>query len=242
MTKTEKVLRGVTKGITIFFMSIMFFYTFTLILPIAWMLVNSLKNPIDYYLTSSLSFPTQIRFQNFSEVLKVMTYSVQTDAGILKYDVFWMTYYSLVYALGTAIYSVVTITFTAYAIGRYKFWLTRLLYAIGLLWMIIPVVTDGGAGLLLRKAIGMYDNMFLTILLSGGCIFTGQFFFIMCEHFTVMGSEYAEAASIDGAGEFTILMKIMLPLTVPLMMVIFVLGFVSAWNDYSIFLFYLPSY
>jgi ABC-type glycerol-3-phosphate transport system permease component len=240
--KTERFLRGLTKGLTIFFMTIMFIYAFTLIVPILWMVVNSLKNPIDYYLSSSLSFPQDLRFQNYSEVLKVMTYKVETDAGVLEYDIFWMLYYSLVYALGTAIYSVVTITLTAYAIGRYKFWLTKLLYGIGLAWMIIPIVTDGGAGLLLRKAIGMYDNLFLTILLSGGCIFTGQFFFIMTEHFRKMGKEYAEAASIDGASEFTILFSIMIPLSVPLMMVIFVLGFVSAWNDYSIFLFMLPSY
>jgi len=239
---SEKNIRIVSKCITVFFMALMFFYTFTLIFPVIWMAINALKDPFDYYLTSSLSLPTTIKWSNFSEVLKVMTYSVNTDRGLLEYNVFWMTYYSLLYAIGTAIYSVITITLTAYAIGRYKFWLTKMLYAIGLGMMVLPMVTDGGAGLLLKKALNIYDNMFLLILTSGGCIFTGQFFFIMCAHFKAMDKEYAEAASIDGAGEWTVMVKIMLPLTIPLMSVIFVLAFVAAWNNYSIFLFYLPSY
>ena len=57
------------------------------------------------------------------------------------------------------IYSAVTITFTAYAIGRYKFWLTKTLYVIGIYMMIIPFTTDGGVSLLLKKSLGIYDNI-----------------------------------------------------------------------------------
>ena len=181
-------------------------------------------------------------WQNFADVFEVITYAVDTPAGRLEYNIFWMAYYSLLYAVGTGLYSVITITFTAYAIGRYKFWLTKALYAIGLAVMIIPFVTDGGAGLLLKKQLGIYDNMLLLILTSGGCIFTGQYFFIMVAHFRALDKDYADAAAIDGASEWTIMTRIMIPLSFPLMSVIFVLGFTAAWNNYSTFLFYLPSY
>lgn len=242
MNERNKIKKVTFKTITILFMILMFIYGATLIIPLVWMLINSVKDPIDYYLTSSLMLPKNIRWTNFAETLKALTYTIDTKQGLLEFNVFWMTYYSLVYAIGTAVYSVITITFTAYAIGRYKFWLTKLLYSIGLVMMMLPVTTDGGSGLLLRRALGIYDNMFLTILTSGACIFTGQFFFIMCAHFKAMDKEYADAAAIDGANEWVIMTKIMIPLTVPLMMVIFILAFIAAWNNYGTFLFYLPSY
>ena len=237
--QTKRVIFNVIKE---FFVVLMCVYSLTLLFPILWMLIGAVKDPIDYYLTSSLTLPNSIRWSNFAEAIKAMTYTIDTPRGRLEFDIYWMIYYSLLYSIGTAVYSVITITFTAYAIGRYRFWLTKLLYSIGLTVMILPMVTDGGAGLLIKKALHIYDNMLLVILTSGGCIFTGQFFFIMCAHFKAMDKDYSDAASIDGAGEWTIMTKIMLPLSIPLMTVVFVLAFISAWNNYSVFLFYLPSY
>ena len=240
--KNQRTKRIIAKIVTGFCMALMFIYAATLIFPIIWMLINSLKDPIDYYLTSSFSLPTNIRWENFSETLKAMSYIVETSRGKVEFTIIWQLYYSLLYAIGTGIYSVITITVTAYAIGRYKFWLTKTLYAIGLAVMLLPAVSDGGAGLLMKKAFGIYDNMLMLILTSGTCVFTGQFFFIMEAHFRAMDKDYSEAASIDGANEWVIMTQIMLPLTLPLMFTVFVLAFIAAWNNYAVFLYYLPSY
>ena len=56
----------------------------------------------------------------------------------------------------------------------------------------------------------------------------------------VSGS-YVDAAKIDGAGHFTIMLKICLPMVFPLMFCLFMIHFTGVWNDYSTILVYLPS-
>lgn len=232
----------IAKVLTVFFMALMIIYALSLLVPIFWLITNSFKGYIEYYQESSFTFPKKLVFTNYVHVFDLLKYPISTPKGRITLDIWWMTYYSFAYSLGTAIYSVVTLLITSYAIGRYKFWLTKLLYAIGIFVMIFPVVTDGGVGLLLKKSLGIYDNMALTILTSGGCIFTGQYFWIMCSFFEHTGKDYYEAALVDGAGQWKIFIQIMVPLAFPLMTVVFVLSFISSWNSYGVFMFYLPSY
>lgn len=222
---------------------IMIIYCISLLFPLVWLIINSFKGYMEYYTVSSFAFPQQLNFENYANVFDKLIYTVIKDGGRLTYDIFDMFFYSAYNAGLTALYSVVTIVFTAYVIGRFKdFWLCKLLFSIGLIWMLLPAVSDGGAGLLFRKRLGLYDNLTLWILFSGGCIFTGQWFFVTVGYFRNLGKEYADAAYIDGAGEMTILWHIMLPIAYPMMILIFFISFTGSWNDYGIFLYYMPSY
>ena len=222
---------------------LMIVYCVSLIFPLVWLILNSFKDYISYYQTSYFSLPEVWHFENYKNVFSELVYTINTDAGRLTYNIWNMAFYSFYYAILTSIYSTVTLTITSYAVGRYKdFWLSKLLFAIGLVWMVIPFVSDGGASLLLKKRLNIYDNLLAWVLTSGGCIFTGQWFFVMVSYFRNLGKEYADAAYIDGAGQGTVFVKIMLPLAVPIMCLVFFLSFISAWNNYSVFLLYLPSY
>ena len=241
--KKINVYSLIMKIFTYLVVALMIIYCISLIFPIVWLFLNSFKGYIDYYQTSYFSIPKVWHFENYSNVFHKITYTITNENGRMTYDIWNMAYYSLCYALGTAVYATATLTITAYAVGRYRnFWLSKVLFSIGLIWMMIPFVSDGGASLLLKKRLGIYDNLPLWILTSGGCIFTGQWFFMMVAYFQNLGKEYADAAYIDGAGQGTVFIKIMVPLAVPLMSLVFFLGFISAWNNYSVFLLYLPSY
>lgn len=229
--------------LSVFFMTLMFVYCLTLLFPIYWLIINSFKDGlIEYTQYSSLSLPKKWIFDNYANVFTNLDYDVYVAEGTIHHSFISMVSNSLQYAIGTAIYSAVTITITAYAIGRYKFWLTKTLYVVGFYMMIIPFTTDGGISLLLKKSLGIYDNLWAWILTSGGCIFTGQYFFIMTSLFSTQGKDYSEAAAIDGANEWQIMTRICIPLAFPLITVILVLSFVSSWNAYGVFLYYLPSY
>ena len=225
-----------------FFRILMLVYSISLIAPIVWMIVNSFKGYQEIYLTSALAFPKEWVFENYVNIFDKLTYTVYTSEGKLVYDIWNMIYYSLIFALATSTYSVVCLSVTAYAIGRYKNKLTKFLYALGIWLMIIPFTSDGGSGLLLRKQLGIYDNMTALILTAGGCLFTGAYFLMLEALFEKLGKEYAEAAAIDGAGEWSIMIRIIFPLAIPMMTVVFVIGFIAAWNDYLTFMVLLPSY
>ena len=233
----------IMKIFTYLVVAVMIIYCISLIFPLVWLILNSFKDRIGYAQTSYFSLPEVWHFENYKNIFVNLVYPVNTETGVLYYDIWNMTFYSFYYAILTSIYSTVTLTITAYAVGRYKdFWLSKLLFAIGLVYMVIPFVSDGGASLLLKKRLGIYDNLLAWVLTSGGCIFTGQWFFVMVSYFRNLGKEYADAAYIDGAGQGTVFVRIMIPLAVPIMSLVFFLSFISAWNNYGVFLYYLPSY
>ena len=94
----------------------------------------------------------------------------------------------------------------------------------------------------LRKALGVYDNMFMWIITSPQGCFSGMGFLLFYQLFKGLPDAYAEAASMDGAGHYTILFRIYIPMALPLWAVNFVLGFLGNWNDYGTPMVWLPSY
>ena len=87
--------------------------------------------------------------------------------------------------------------------------------------------------------LGIYDSPLYLIKSASA---QGQIFFIMMTFFSTLPKSYDEAASIDGAGHLTIFLKIMLPMAIAPLFSIFILCFISGWNDYFTAMVYLPSY
>ena len=52
---------------------------------------------------------------------------------------------------------------------------------------------------------------------------------------------YAEAAFLDGAGNFKVFFKIMLPMAMPAVIAMAIQGAIGVWNDYFTFYMYAPS-
>jgi ABC-type glycerol-3-phosphate transport system permease component len=56
--------------------------------------------------------------------------------------------------------------------------------------------------------------------------------FMLRQFFRTIPRELSEAALIDGAGEFTIMWRIIMPLVKPALAVVALSAFMGAWNDY----------
>jgi raffinose/stachyose/melibiose transport system permease protein len=54
--------------------------------------------------------------------------------------------------------------------------------------------------------------------------------------------EYAEAVFLDGGNDFTVFFKIMIPIAFPMVMTLFITGFIAQWNSYEAVLLYMPSF
>lgn len=247
MIKTEvmnkkRFANAMLMTVTWFFRILMFIYALSLIFPVVWMIINSFKGYQEIYVSSSLAFPKTLVFENYINIFDKLTYTVYVDSGKMVYDIWAMTYYSLVYALGKALFQSFIYSIVAYAIARYKNWLTKLLFSLGMALMLIPFTSDGGTGLLLYKELGIYDNLLAYIFVSAGGAFWGGTFLILKACFDKLGKSYADAASLDGAGQFIIMARIIFPLASPLLSAIFITTFIGSWNDYSTFMLMLPSY
>ncbi len=146
---------------------------------------------------------------------------------------------TLIYVLGCALVSSFIPALTAYLTAKYKYKISGVIFVAYTLMMCMPVVGDQPTRLAFFKALGLYDTMAGVILqwASGA----GLYFFVFYAYFKGVPETYREAASIDGAGDTTVMFRIYFPLAIKMIMTVFLLQFVTLWNDYQTPLLLLPT-
>ena len=70
----------------------------------------------------------------------------------------------------------------------------------------------------------------------------GMYFLVFYGTFKALPMAYTEAARIDGAGNFSILIKIILPMMRNTIMTVMLIKFIGYWNEYANILIWLPSH
>lgn len=146
---------------------------------------------------------------------------------------------TLIYVCGCAVAATVVPALTAFLTAKYDFKLSGIIFILYTMMMCMPIVGNQPAQLAFFKATGLYDTMFGIILqwASGA----GMYYFVFYAYFKGMPETYREAASIDGASELTVMIKIYFPLAIKMMATVFLIQFVSLWNDYQYPLLFLPT-
>lgn len=213
--------------------SILFFiYSFTLIYPYVWLLINTFKNNGEY-LDNSFGFPTVWRFSNYIkafEQLKV-TGSNTTLIGMFLNSVLLSTLGSL--------FGIILSSLAAYVVAKYQFRGRKLIYTVAIFSMIIPIVGSLPAQYKLVSSLGFKNNLFGIALLYAAPF--GFNFIMLYGAFKSVSWDYAEAAMIDGCSKFRIFTRIMLPMVSPVIKAIFIIQFIGIWNDYMTPLLYLKK-
>ena len=106
--------------------------------------------------------------------------------------------------------------------------------------MVTPIVGGTTATLNLTKQLGIYDSWFGLFIRSFG--FGGMHFLIFYAFFDSASGTYAEAAEIDGASQFRVMVTIYIPLALTMVGTIVLMNFVAAWNDYNTALMFMPTH
>ena len=217
--------------------AIMIVYCISLLFLPIWMLLTAFKDPIEYTL-DPFAFPTSFKFDNFVNVFSHLQIEIDYKTS---YNMLQMAGFSFIYAVGITVVDLFLTAISAYVIAKYRFPGRNALYTIGIIVMIVPIVGSLPSAMQINKALGVYDNMLLRILLCHGCAFSGFNFLLLHGNFKEMPWDYAEAVFIDGGNHYTAFFKMYLPMILPTLTVLFVLGFLGAWNDYETFMVWLPS-
>lgn len=217
-------------------------YAFLLIFPLCWALMTALKGRIDFR-TNPLGFPIVWHFENFTTAFTKTFIVVDSRVFGPRHAAYMpeMFLWSLVYAFGSTIVNVMSRCCCAYIMAKYKkYWLPALMHNVIIVLLIVPDVGNLGSSLLIYKALGIYDNLIMWLLFA--CGYTGSNTLIMYASFRGVSWGYAEAALIDGASNYTIMFRIMIPMIKPVILGLMLLSFKGFWNDYSAPMIYLPSY
>ncbi len=135
---------------------------------------------------------------------------------------------STLVALGVTALQIVTSALAGYALARLKFKGQQAVLLIILATLVIPfqlLVIPIFVILKWAHLINSYWSLILPTAANGFGIF------LMRQYFASIPIELEEAAALDGANRLQILMRIMLPLSRPALVTLFLFTFIGEWND-----------
>jgi multiple sugar transport system permease protein len=142
---------------------------------------------------------------------------------------FWLAFANSTFvALVVTAAQIVTSALAGYALARLKFWGRQALLLVVLATLVIPFQLLVIPTFLILKW-GHILNTYSALILPTAA--NGFGIFLMRQFFSTIPIELERAASLDGANRFQILWRIMLPLSRPALVTLFLFTFIGEWND-----------
>lgn len=192
--------------------------------------------PLIYIVSASISSPQYVNSGEMWLWPKGITFEGYTT--ILANNSIWRGYLNTILytALGTAINLAVTLP-CAYALSRPEFYGKKLYMN----FMLLTMFLSGGLipTYLLVKNLGMIDTVWAMVIPNAASVYnivvTRSFFQ------STIPREMEEAAIIDGCSDFKLFIKIILPLSMPIIAVMGLFYGVGHWNSYFNALIYLSD-
>lgn len=213
----------------IFVSFIFFLVTASYVYVLLWAVIAGLKTHTEIVL-DPFGLPEVWNFRNYLDVFSLLKVNGNN---------FWDMLFNSVYfsVFGTFITQITTISF-AYCCTKYKFPGSNLPYTIILIMLTLPLYGTGGATYRIINSLGMINSYSYILMSIGGM--SANFLYYRA-FFQNMSWAYAEAAMMDGAGDFQIFFKIMLPMAKPIFGALFLSGWLTQWNSYETALVHLPQ-
>jgi N-acetylglucosamine transport system permease protein len=192
-------------------------WSLIVILPLLWTLMTSFKTTREIF-ASPFSLPANWNFDNYV--------SAWTREGIGNY--FLNTVIVVAFAL---VIVMVLGAMCAYVLARYKFFGSRAIYYLMLAGLTFPVFLAIVPLFFVLRNIGLLNTLPGLILTYVAFALPFTVFFLY-SFFKGLPDEIAEAAAIDGAGEWRTFFQVMLPMARPGMASVAIFNFLGLWNQF----------
>ncbi|MBA8880997.1 carbohydrate ABC transporter permease [Phyllobacterium myrsinacearum] len=200
--------------------------SFIMLYPLLWMVSSSLKPENEIFSTTSL-IP-----QNFTlEAYRRGWNGLSVSFG-------WMFFNSLVISVLVVIGNLISCSMAAYAFTRLKFKGRGFWFALMLGTMMMPQHAVLIPQYLMFLKFG-WVNTILPLVVPKFFAIDAFFIFLMVQFFRGIPRDLDEAAVMDGAGPLRIFLKIILPLSMPVLATAAVFSFIWTWDDFFAPLIYL---
>lgn len=211
ITKRDKIaaiLRTVLIGVIALFFTI----------PLIWMVCTSLKTDPEVFAKDWKWLPNVAQWGNYVNVW------TNPDAPMARSFVnsFFVVFWSILGQLSFA-------SLAAYAFAKIDFKGKNAVFALFLASMMVPSQVTIIPRFMLFKTVGLYNSLWAIILPN---LFGASTMFMLRQFYMGLPDDLVEAAKIDGAGHVRIFAQIMLPLTLAAVVSMFILTFISCWNEY----------
>lgn len=256
MKKNRKLFRKMDIFETIVFLVVLV-YVVSILFVLCFGFINSLKNHNDYL---HLRYPNvfgwpraevngqkfggsflNLYFNNYIEMFNTFPVEVSKGVGLGRryVTVMEMMWNSLVYAVSMSLIHILSQVMMAYLCAKYDFKFNKVFYTTAIIVMMIPIVGSLASEVQIINALNLNDTIIGVCLLRAK--YTGIYFLVFYATFKNLSWTYAEAAQIDGAGHLQIFVQIMFPMVISSVFAVFILNFITNWNDYLTPMVFIPN-
>jgi multiple sugar transport system permease protein len=213
------------------FWAMLVILTLIFVAPLLWMVGTSFKTSAASTSDHLSWLPRPFTTKGYSPIL-----NVSSQTPVLR----WFLN-SMVAALGQAALVVVTAVLAAYALARLEFKGKNVIFAVVVATLFLPTFLFLIPNFLIVSKFGWLDSPLALIVPGAGGAF-GVFF--MRQFFASLPVELEEAALLDGANQWTIFLRVILPLARPGIATLTVIAFLTNYNDFiwPVYVLFSPSH
>ena len=186
--------------------------------PFAWMFLTSIKGPADPITSVPPQFlPSDPTIANYQRVL-----------ASLPIPSFFVN--SVIVSVTTSLLNVLVASLAAYPLAKMRFAGRSAIFYALLATLIVPAqLTFIPSFVLAVNVFHYYDTLAALIFPALVSAFN---IFLLRQAFRAVPNDLMDAARVDGAGEFRIWSRIMMPIVRPSLAAVAIFTFVTSWNDF----------
>ncbi len=186
-------------------------------IPLIWMLLGSFKTMQQLYGQPLSILPNPFTLEGYTTIQS-------HNVNILQ-----VLYNTFFVAILAALLTVATSVSAGYALAKGKFRGRRIYHRIFLMTLYLSSQVLMVPLAMILKDLNLMNNLWGLIVPAG---FSSTSILFATEYMRSISNEFIESAQIDGANEFTIFWKIVLPLSKPLIAALLIFSITWNWNNF----------
>jgi multiple sugar transport system permease protein len=219
----QRVQRRLSVGLAL---SLLLIGALPMVLPLVWMVSNSLKTDAEARMPVPTIIPQHALWANYPQALDKMD--------------FWNALANTVVITSVCVVGqIISCSLVGFGFARFRFRGKNALFLIMLSTMMLPAQVTMIPVFMLFRAVGWIDTFWP--LMIPAWLASPFFVFMFRQFFSQIPEELVEAARIDGASNWTIYWRMMMPLSGPVTAIVAIYTFMGTWNDFLGPLIYLNS-
>jgi multiple sugar transport system permease protein len=188
----------------------------TMLVPFLWMISTSLKPDAQVFIYPPTWIPAPPKPENYAKAWEAANFSR-----------FFVN--SAVVSVTATLVSLLFNCMAGYGFARYQFRGRDGIFLVVLSTIMIPVHTTMIPTFIMLKYLGWLDS-FAGLIVPG--LSTAFGIFLMRQFMSTIPSDLIDAGRMDGAGEFFIFWRIVLPLCRPAVAALSIFTFMGSWNAF----------
>ncbi len=188
----------------------------SMLTPFLWMVGTSLMGELEVYQYPPKFIPEKILWNNYRDALT-----------LLPFGRFFLN--TIIISTGAVLGQLVLCSMAAFAFSRLSFRGRDLIFAIYLGTMMIPGIVTMIPTYLIINSFGWINTYWAMITPAMNSVWG---IFLLRQFFMTLPRDVEDAARMDGASDFTIYWKIILPLSKPALATLAIFSFMNVWKDF----------